>query len=181
MSGPVPQPSPVEDESIIDSLMRGAAVGQTCVALSEDAQRILLGMVQPLSASEIHDLKTTIESGKVRLEHQFFQLPTYPLFVLRATIMDRPSNPFWLETYPNIGGQGRDVLNCLRQGGQLGIHFHFYDSGGTSLFRAGYSTLLLPDRTLGTNIVKAQAILASLGPLDLDYPRAVQQYLRENS
>lgn len=176
----IPQSELALDADIAGSLIAGSGIGGTAIGLSADWKRVLFVTKQSLSTSEINGLREAIEQGRVKLGHRLFEMPTYPVFVVKVTILDHPSNPLWLETFPDVGGSDRMILQRLRGGGRLAIGFHFYGPTESLLFRAGYESSFLPSPDLGQEIVKAEMYLESLPHSMRNYPAAVQQVIREN-
>lgn len=131
-------------------LMLGAEIGEAAVKLSVDQRRIIFATRQELTSGDIHNLEEAIESGKLRLEYRYFELAAYPIFVLNAYILDRPDDPYGLETYPNVGSSDiphvglsdKRLLEVASQGQQIAITFHFFAPDGSLLFNAGFPTVL---------------------------------------
>jgi hypothetical protein len=170
------------DEADADSLIAGSEIGATAIGLSDDGQRVFFVMKQALSPSEIKDLRKAIEQHRVKLECHLLQMPTYPVFVIKATIFDRPRNPsdsFWLETFPNLGGADKMILQRLAGERPLGICFHFYGADETLLVRTGYISMF-PIPGLEQAIVRAETYLETLPTSVRNYRAAVEQVIREN-
>lgn len=167
------------DADAARALIADAERDETAIGLSADRKRIFFVSKLLLTPDDINSLRKAIEQGHIQFGHRYFQMPTYPVFVVGAAIMDNPSNPFELETFPNIGASPDEMLlRRIRMGGKLGICFHFYDPNGILLFRAGYEVLSAGIPELGQDIVKAKAYLESL-PMR-NYALAVQRVIREN-
>lgn len=160
------------DANIAQSLIIGGGVGAAKIALSADDNRVFFATKQSLSQSDIKGLQNAIEQGLVELRHGLFNMPTYPVFVIRPTILDNPRNPFWLEVFPNIGGSDKAILQRLRRSRKLGICFHFYDQNGALLFRSGYEGTFFAKK-LGQELVEAELYLDSLPSSSRDYRAAV--------
>jgi hypothetical protein len=169
------------DANAAQALIVDAGRDETAIGLSADGNRVFFVSNILLTPDDIRSLRKSVEQGRIEFGHRYFQMPTCPVFVIGAAIMDNPSNPFELETYLNIGApQGEMLLSRIRRGGSLGICFHFYDPNGTLLFRTGYKVLSRGIPELGQDIVKAKAYLESLPPTVLNYPLAVQRVIQEN-
>lgn len=168
------------DADAAEALIAGAGIGETAIGLSTDKKRVFFVMKQSLSPGDISSLRKAIEQGRVQLGHRLFEMPNYPVFVVKATIQDDPRNPFWMETFPNIAGEDRVILQRLFRGGRLGTCFHFYGPDERLLFRAGYESLFRARTRLGDDIVKAEMYLESLPSSNRNYRAAVQQVIREN-
>jgi hypothetical protein len=177
----IPESELALDADTAKSLIAGAGVNGTKVGLSINGSHILFVSKQVFSQSDIYGLQRAIEEGAVELQLGYWELPTYPLIVLKVTIFDRPSDPFWLETFPNIGlPDDSSILHKVTHAGKLRICFHFYDAAESLLFRAGYETLLFPGQKSASIILKAEMYLELLPPSVRSYSAAVTQFIQEN-
>lgn len=174
----VPESELAMDADIAASLAKGLGEGASKIGLSADNERVIFVAQFQFSPNEISALKRAIEHGNLELRHGLHKMPTYPVIAIQPVIFDNPTDPFWLETFPNIGGKDRAVLQRIRQIGQMGLCFHFYDQRGGLIFRAGYAGSWVGN--LGQDIVAAELYLESIPPSTRNYAAAVQQYIREN-
>lgn len=168
------------DAAMASSLISDASLGGTVVGLSSDGQRIVFATKQSLSPNEASGLQKAIEQGKVDLRLGLVLMPTYPVFALKPYILDDPNRPFWLETFPNIGGRDRAILQLMSKGGKYGTCFHFYSVANSLLFRAGYKGSFAPMTKIEQELAKAEDYIKSLSPSVRDYANAVQQFIQEN-
>lgn len=122
----------------VKSLLSTLSVGSAKVGLSEDGERLLFVTVQRLPAHELLGLKSAVESGHIQLRYRFDTMPAYPVFAFRINILDNPSNPFWLEVFPDFAGPEKAIFSYVSQSAPRKFCFHFYDPGKCVLFEAGY-------------------------------------------
>lgn len=177
----IPELELAQDMDTATSLIAGSEMEETIMGLSADGQRVFFVTKQSLLPSEIIDLRKAIQQRRVQLKHHLFQMPTYPVFVVKVTFLDRPNDSFGLETFLDIDKPDKMILQRLTMGKRLGICFHFFDSTESLSFSAGYESTIRPNRRLEKDIVKADVYLNSLPSSVRSYPAAVQQLIRENA
>lgn len=177
---PIPDSELALDTETALSMISNAQAGDTAVGMSSDGKRIIFATKQRLSSDELRDLQRAIEKGKVDLRLGSVLMPTYPVFILKPYIQDNPNNPFWLETFPNIGGRDKAILQLMGKGGKYGTGFHFYSQSNSLLFRAGYQGSFNPMTRIEQDLAKAENYIQSLPPSLRSYANAVQQFIREN-
>jgi hypothetical protein len=178
----IPESNLAADTDIARSLIMRGEMGATAIGSSADGRRIFFAMKQSLAPGEITNLRKAIEQGRVSLKHELILSPTYPVISLKAFIFDNPRDPFWIETFPNVGGAERPLLLRLvsTREGPGGICFHFFDTAGSVVLRAGNQSVL-PIAGLEQDIAKADQYLESLPASVRNYRAATQHYLRETS
>lgn len=143
-----PEPGPSQKISDLtsdireaDKLAAGLSLGDTLFGLDLAQRRIIFATMQRLNPGEIPGLRNAIEAGDIRLTYRYVRMPAYPIFAIKATILDNPGNPFWMEIFPDVKVYVREqkgIFKLLASSGKCQVSFHFYDTHGNAYFRAGY-------------------------------------------
>jgi len=178
----IPEADLSADTNFAKSRIEQASMGGTIVGISpNNLSQILFVSKQSFSQNEILALRTAIEQGNVRIQIGYKSYPTYPIFLVKPTIMDNPSNPFWLETFPNIGlPDDKTVVQKLTKVNKLRICFHFYKGDTTLLFKAGYEAMFAPPNELISILSVAENYLNSIPSSRRTYSGAMNQFFEEN-
>lgn len=129
------------DTKEADALASELSLSDSGFGLDMAQRRVIFATVQRLDPGEISGLQEAIEAGRFRITYHYARMPNYPIFAIKATILDNPANPFWLEVFPDVGvyiREDRGIFKLLGSKETCQFCFHFYDNHKVALFRTGY-------------------------------------------
>ncbi len=174
----VPQSEVNTDAQEADTLVSELSVGGSAFGLDLAHRRVFIVTVQRMPHNEIAGLQEAIAAGHIQISYHYARMPTYPIIAIKATILDNPDNPFWLEVFPDIGvyiREDRGICKLLSTTGGRQFCFHFYDPNGTVLFRAGYQMGDYDGSSWRGDLEDARSYLRSLGNR-ANFGRGSEQY-----